>query len=213
MLDTTFLRPKGDIGNPETYPFPVEYEVVTKATIHRVVKMGDNALIESFIRSAKILQNKGVSVITTSCGFLALFQKEIQSNLSVPFYASSLIQIPLVSMLVGGPLGVITASKSNLTIKHFEGAGSDQIPVFIEGMDEMPWFTKGIVDESIELNVDAVRSEIKQVTSLLIEGNPQIKAIILECTNMPPYKNAMREITNKPIFDINTLTTYVMNGL
>lgn len=98
MLDTTFYRPKGDIGNPETYSFPVEYQMVEKATMQRVVTMGDTTLIEPFIRAAKTLQYKGVKAITTSCGFLALFQNEIQSELTIPFFSSSLIQISMVSI-------------------------------------------------------------------------------------------------------------------
>lgn len=37
MLNTRFPRPPGDIGNPETWPFPVRYEVVEPATVGRVV--------------------------------------------------------------------------------------------------------------------------------------------------------------------------------
>ena len=96
MLDTQFYRPVGDIGNPRSFSFPVIYHIVKQATVERVVKQGDPSLIQPFIEAGKELEAKGVRVITTSCGFLALFQKDIQKHLSVPFISSSLLQIPLV---------------------------------------------------------------------------------------------------------------------
>ncbi|WP_249872833.1 aspartate/glutamate racemase family protein [Oceanobacillus saliphilus] len=213
MLNTNFYRPKGDIGNPETYSFSVAYHVIKNATIRRVVKLADTSLIEPFIKGAKILENKGVRAITTSCGFLALFQKEIQRELRVPFYASSLMQIPMVQQITGGTVGVITARRSSLTRQHLQGVQADRTPITIVGMEDMPAFTGAIVDETNDLDKEAIALEMKQVTVRLLENNPAIKAIVLECTNMPPYKNAIREVTRLPIFDINTLTDYVVRGL
>lgn len=213
MLDTSFYRPKGDIGNPETYSFPVAYQLVEKATIQRVVKTGDPTLIEPFIKAAKILQQKGVKAITTSCGFLSIFQEEIQSQLRIPFYSSSLMQIPMVSALTGGIVGVITARKSSLTEEHFQGVNAHQTPIVVEGMGGMPAFSQAIIDETKPLDMDAVALEMKQVTLGLIKSNPNISAIVLECTNMPPYRNDLKKVTDLPIFDINSLTNYVVGSL
>ena len=212
MLNTSFHRPIGDIGNPNTYSFPVAFEVVDQATIQRVVKDGDVSLIEPFIQAAKILESKNIKAITTSCGFLALFQKEIQSALTVPFYSSSLIQIPIANILTGGTIGVITARKESLTYKHLQGVDGHKTPIVIEGMDDMPAFSAAIIDETKPLNMEAVALEMKQLTLRLIKNNPQITAIVLECTNMPPYRNAIKEVTNLPIFDINTLTNYAIGS-
>lgn len=213
MLDTNFDRPRGDIGNPETYAFPVAYQVIDHATTDRVIKLGDTRLIAPFIKGAKALENKGVKAITTSCGFLALFQKEIQRELRVPFYSSSLIQIPLVQQITGGMIGVITARRSSLTQTHFQGVDAHRTPIAIVGMDDMPAFTNAILNETIILDRKAVALEMQQVTLRLLAKNPMMKAIVLECTNMPPYKSAIREVTRLPIFDINTLTEYVVYGL
>lgn len=213
MLDTIFKRPQGDIGNAETFSFPVLYEVVEQATTERVVKLGDQTLIQPFIQAAKRLENKGAKAITTSCGFLALFQKEIQNELIVPFFSSSLMQIPFVHLITGGKVGVLTARKSSLTKEHFQGVNADLSTVVIEGMDDMPAFRGAIIEETEPLNMSVVAEEMKQATSELIKNNPEIRSIVLECTNMPPYKNALREVTDLPIFDITTLTNYVFESL
>ncbi|RKQ37268.1 aspartate/glutamate racemase family protein [Oceanobacillus halophilus] len=212
MLDTSFQRPLGDIGNPATYSFPVEYRVVESATVERVVKKGDSSLVPLIIKSARELEKKGVKAIKTSCGFLALFQNEIQHALNVPFFSSSLIQLPIVHSLAGGSIGVLTASKASLSRKHLQGVNAENIPIIIEGMDTMPAFTQAIVEECMSLDMKAVEREIKHKVKNMIRSNPEIKAILLECTNMPPYRTAIREITELPIFDINTLIHYILKA-
>jgi len=209
MLDTQFHRPLGDIGNKNTFPFSVVYKTVKGASISRIVKERDASLIEPFIQAAKELEGEGIKAITTSCGFLALFHKEIQQQLTVPFYSSSLLQIPIAGITAGEPIGVLTASASNLTTAHLKGVNADQYDVIVKGMDGREAFFGAIVDEKIELDEKAVEAEMKQITSELVSNHPNVKAIILECTNMPPYKNAMREITDLPIFDMTTLVNYL----
>jgi len=213
MLDTSFNRPIGDIGNPASFSFPVTYEIVEKATVERVLKKADRSVIDPFILAAKKMERKGVKAITTSCGLLALFQKDIQQELSVPFYSSALIQIPMVSLIVGGTVGVLTASKKKLTNKHLEGVDVDPAFVVTAGMDQMPAFTQAIVDETAPLDMEQVALEIMQAIKELVENNPDIRAIVLECTNLPPYKEAIKRVTDLPIFDIHSLTNYVYHAL
>ncbi len=209
MLDTQFDRPAGDIGNKHTFPFSVVYKKVEGASISKVVKERDTGLIKPFVRAAKELEEEGIRAITTSCGFLALFQKEIQQQLTVPFYSSSLLQIPLASITAGEPIGIVTASESSLTTAHLEGVNAHHHHIIIKGMDNMPEFSGAIVHEKIKLNEAAVKEEMKQITGELVSSHPDLKAIIMECTNMPPYKDAVREVTDLPIFDITTLVNYV----
>lgn len=209
MLDTSFKRPVGDIGNSETFSFPINYETVPKATISRVVKEGDVTLVEPFVRAAKILEKNGCCAITTSCGFLALYQIEIQKELNIPFFSSSLMQIPFVHDMTGGIVGVITARKSSLTEKHLCAVHADHTPTIIEGMDHMSAFTGAVIEEDRALNSKAIHAEVKQVTAGLLKRHTDIRAIVLECTNLPPYKTAIREVTDLPVFDITTFMNYV----
>lgn len=212
MLDTQFYRPVGDIGNPRSFSFPVIYHIVKQATVERVVKQGDPSLIQPFIKAGKELEAKGVRVITTSCGFLALFQKDIQKHLSVPFISSSLLQIPLVHHMSGGVVGVLTAKKSSLTKRHFEGVGADHVPLVTYGMDDKPAFTNAIIEETEALQMDLVEQEMKEAVREMLDAYPNIRSIVLECTNMPPYREALKEVTNLPIFDILTLVNYVYDS-
>lgn len=213
MLETQFHRPVGDIGNKDTFSFPVAYKIVKGASISRVVKEGNRDLIEPFVQAAREFEREGMKAITTSCGFLALYQKDIQQQLNIPFYSSSLLQIPFASITAGEPIGVITASKSSLKPAHFKGVHADQHHVIVKGMDEMQAFSGTIIKEEIALDEAAVEEEMKIATAEFIAAHPEIKAIILECTNMPPYKKAIQEVTDLPIFDSTTLVNYIHSAI
>ena len=86
-LDTQFPRIPGDIGNATTWSFPVRYRVVPKASPERVVRQQAAGLLEPFLRAAHDLVQDGVRAITTSCGFLSLYQQETGScRASTGFY-------------------------------------------------------------------------------------------------------------------------------
>ena len=70
-LDTTFPRPVGDVGNPNTFDFPVRTVVVRGATAARVVRGDAAPLLAPFVEAGRILAADGAVAIATSCGFLA----------------------------------------------------------------------------------------------------------------------------------------------
>jgi len=213
MLDTQFYRPPGDIGNQDTFPFPVRYKTVKGASITRVVKEGGADVVEPFVQAAKELEKEGMKAVATSCGFLAIHQKKIQKRLDIPFYSSSLLQIPMASITAGEPIGILTASEANLKPLHFKGANAGRYNVIIKGMDDKPAFSGTIIEETVPLNQTAVQSEMEMATAELLENHPEVKSIILECTNMPPYKEAIRGITDLPIFDSTTLIHYIHSSI
>jgi hypothetical protein len=95
-LESYFAKPPGHIKNASTFDFPVTFKVVKGATTKKVVDYGDRSLLEPFIAAARELESEGVEAITGSCGFLALFQREIADAVNIPVFLSSLIQVPMV---------------------------------------------------------------------------------------------------------------------
>ena len=49
MLETRFPRPRGDIGNAETFAFPVRFRTVRGASPRKVVIERDPSLLAPFV--------------------------------------------------------------------------------------------------------------------------------------------------------------------
>jgi len=84
MLDTRFPRVPGDLGNAATWPFPVLFRNIEGADPDLIVRRGAVGMLEPFIAAARGLIRQGAEAITTSCGFLVLFQAELSKALDVP---------------------------------------------------------------------------------------------------------------------------------
>ena len=215
-LDTQFPRIPGDIANGATFDFPVRHHRVAGASPDRVVRKGTRDLIEPFVEGARVLEREGVRAITTSCGFLAQFQTELAAAVSIPVFTSSLLLVPLVHRMLppGRAVGIITVDASSLRPAHFAGAGiGPDIPTVVTGLETEKEFTHVLLDDMMELDVDAARAEHLAVTRRLLDAHPEIGAIVLECTNMPPYRRDIQEATGLPVFDITTLIRMVHDAL
>src|SRR5438309_5740147 len=125
MLDTRFPRIPGDMGNAATFPFPVRYQRVTGADPDLVVRRGAAGLLPAFVEGARRLEDEGVGAITTNCGFLVKFQRELASSVAVPVFTSSLLLVPLVHRLLpsGRRVGIMTVNAGSLTREHLYGDG------------------------------------------------------------------------------------------
>jgi len=215
LLDTSFPRLIGDVGNPKTFPFPVIYERVEGAIPLRVVKERDGHLLPSFIEGAKVLQRRGAKAITTSCGFLAIWQKEITSALEIPIFTSSLLQVPWAYQITGrrGRIGILTADASSLTEAHFKGAGATGIPMAVRGMRLEGEFYRVYIGNSPNIDVSKAGHEMVAEVSALVNEHPDISGLVLECANMPVFGKAVRDTVKVPVFDIVTLTCFIWSSI
>ena len=215
MLEAAFPRITGDMGNAATWPFPVLYRVVKGASPERVVLQGAAGLLPDFLDAAAELVAQGAEAITTNCGFLALFQQELAAHVRVPVATSSLIQVPWVQATLppGKRVGVITVSRGSLTPRHLAAAGVPlDIPcVGTEGGRE--FFRVLIKAEAQDMDVALAARDILDAGRELVAAHPEVGAIVLECTNMPPYAHALREVLGLPVFDIYSLVTWLHAGL
>lgn len=215
MLEARFPRILGDMGNGLTWPFPVLYKVVSGASPEKVVLNGASGLLPDFIEGAKELVRLGAEAITTNCGFLSLFQKELASAVGVPVATSSLMQVPWVQATLppGKRVGVVTICSSSLTTAHLEAAG---VPIDIpmvgtEGGRE--FFRVLIKGEKDDMDLQLAEQDIIEAGKALVELHPEIGAIVLECTNMPPYAAALRAEVGLPVYDIYSMVNWFHMGL
>jgi hypothetical protein len=215
-LDSQFPKPPGHIKNPSGLSFPVLYETVPGATVAALVNDPAPDFIDPFLDAARRLEAEGVRAITGSCGFLALYQKELAAAVKVPVFASSLIQVPMVHHMLAPDkrVGVLTASAPNLTPRHFAAVGAGGIPVAVEGMESYPEFREVILEgRRSAMDITAIETEVLAAARSLVEKNPDVGAVVLECTDMPPYAQNIQELLRLPVFDLTTLATMVQEAV
>jgi Asp/Glu/hydantoin racemase len=206
----------GNIANPDTFDFPVMYKRVKGAYYQTVVVQPNAQVLEAMTRAARELEQEGMRAIATSCGFNAIFQRELANAVGVPVFASSLIQVPLVHRMLkeGRKVGIITADKEHLTGQHLENAGITRaIPVVIRGVEATEEFSKIRADPNAVLDVTRFQDEVVGIAEALVQENPDVGAIVLECTDLPPFAAAIRRAIGLPVFDIVTLTHMVYEAV
>lgn len=207
----------GNSTNLKSYPFPVKLVQVPGANVETVITHPSRKLLADMIRiSRKLAEEDGIRAISTSCGFNAVFQKELAEALDVPVFTSALLQVPFVHNLIGKDkaVGVITANKSALTKEHFHACGiTDDIPVEVMGLENAREWSKIFETPDEEFDMDAVTAEIMGVARSGVAEHPNIGAIVLECTDLPPYAARIREAVNLPVFDFSSMMGYIAVAL
>lgn len=200
MLDTRFPRIEGDIGNPASFDFPVIFQRLEGIGPSDAVAAEPDhpRVLAALAHNAQKLADAGAIGISTSCGFLALFQKELASVSPVPVATSALLLIP---QLKGQKVGVLTASARNLTPRHFATVGAPE-DTPIEGMPEQGAFAATFLRDGPTLDRDAVERETVEAGRALVKKHPDLDAVVLECTNLPPYKAALQQALGLPVHDV-----------
>jgi Asp/Glu/hydantoin racemase len=211
MLQTRFPRPLGDIGHPDTFGFAVRRCVVHGATPVRVVRGSDPAVLRPFVDAAKVLVAQDCQAVATSCGFLARWQLELQAALPVPVWSSALLQLAEQQAL-GRHCGVITIEAASLGAAHFLGVGADPATP-VEGITPGSALHCTLLQDLPTLDAADAQAQVLAAAARLRSRHPDIDTLVLECTNLPPYAQALRAATGLPVLDVVTLLTARMAAL
>ncbi len=215
VLDTGFERITGDIGYAPTWKFPVQYAVVRGATSKRVVQTTiDEEVVQLFLKACDDLVALGVDGITTSCGFLALLHPRLVAHCPVPVVSSSLLQIPLVQSILpkGKRVGVVTMNQDALTPAHFAAVGAPtDLP--IAGIPQDSRFRQHQLTNQLTADAKVHERTVLEVTGTLLAANPDIGALVFECTNLPTFSAKVEKTFGIPVYDIVTLIDWFHAGL
>lgn len=214
MLEARFPRIPGDMGNARSWDFPVHYKLVRGASPDRVVRKGAEGLLPEFIAAAQEAVADGADGITTNCGFLSLFQQELAAAVNVPVATSALMQVATVNAMLpeGKRCAVLTISASTLSNSHLRAAGVPEGTAIgtTEGGLE---FTRAILNDESELDVELARQDHIAATRALMEKAPDTGAIVLECTNMTPYAADIQVAARVPVFSMHAFVSWFQAGL
>ncbi|MDQ7745645.1 aspartate/glutamate racemase family protein [Hydrogenophaga pseudoflava] len=164
-----------------------------------MVQEQDPALLVPFVDAARTLEAEGARLITTSCGFLAAWQAELQAAVSVSLITSSLLQCAELP----AP-GIVTFDAASLHPGLLRKAGvPDGTPV--TGLAPGCELQSRILADDTVLDLAQAQRDVVAAAVQLMSRHPQVQTVVLECTNMPPYRAAVEVATGRPVHDLETL--------
>ncbi len=201
MLDTRFPRWPGDIGCAEGLVGRVVHRRIAGAWPRRIVTdaklLLSSPLVAAFESAAHELVDAGAQVLTTSCGFLVLLQQRLQAASTRPLVGSALMLLP--SLLEAEPrVGVLTIDAAALGADHLLAAGvaEDRLrDVVVGGVDPAGAFARAILGNEPGLDRAAAQRDVVAAAEALRRRAPQLRRVVLECTNMPPFAAAIESAT------------------
>ncbi len=211
MLDTRFPRVVGDIGNAASFDFPVIFRTMQGiGPADAVTTHPDRPRVLAALKAnAEALAAEGAVGLSTSCGFLALYQDDLAAVSPVPVATSALLHL---RAMPDRRVGVITASAKNLTPAHFAAVGAPPDTPFV-GLPEDSSFAGTFLRNGSTLDRDVVEREVVTAGRDLVARHPGIDTVVLECTNLPPYRKALEHALGLPVFDVLDLLRGFYAGL
>lgn len=197
QLDTEFPRIAGDVGAPESYARPPQIIRIPGASVGKIVTERPQDIDITPFEQA-LSQAEG-DIIVTSCGFLSYWQGHLSALCDRPFISSSLVALDVLARQYSpGELVILTFDADRLNAVHL-GSHGNYAPSIV-GLEPQHHLRQVIGKNLRRLNASKAATEITEV--LAQSHSPQHRHILLECTNLPPYRGAIKAATGLPVTDI-----------
>jgi len=209
----------GDMGNPTTFNFPVLYELITDIDPFWVLSDKPHPVVmEKTIAACKNLEMQGVHSIIGNCGFFANYQPGVAEEINIPFFNGSLMQVPMLLTSIGlkKKVGILTANKPLLVdapaCKNC-GVSDDDFNnrVVIYGAEEGEMMNR-VTGEKGSFSPKALEQELVELAKKMVREHPDIGAVVLECTEFPPYAHAIQNAIRLSVWDFTTMTNLMHAG-
>ena len=215
VIDVSYPLVSGNVANASTFNFPVVHRILEGTTIEQILR-GDAALGDMIITAGKeLVARYGVRAIVGACGSFANYQKDVAAALDVPVFMSVMLQAPLIisSLKPDQKLGVLAASASALTPRVFEQCGIvDASRLAIKGAEDLPEFQK-LCHYKGDFDNDKLQMEIVELVEDMVNANPEIGSLLIQCSDLPPYAEAIQRVTGLPVFDMNGLIEWAYHAI
>lgn len=202
----------GNVVNAQTFDFPVRYEEVV-FDIERLFA-GDPTLEDDVVAAARRLEAAGVSAIAGACGFFAHFQQAVANAVNVPVFMSSLTQLPLIEcgLKADQKVLVFAADGESVDERLLVHVGAKPDRVVVQNVGSLESFAP-IRWGRTTLDNGALIADLVDLAQERIRDHPQIGAILLECSDLPPYAADIHDATGLPVFDFITLINWVHHAV
>lgn len=206
----------GDLNHAATFEFPMRYVEVPGLIGADILRGDGEKFTELIVTAAKNLEAEGVRAITSNCGFMAVYQEVVAASVNVPVLLSSLLQLNLVTRMIGTnrKVGVLAANSEAVTLDLLAHVGLGALDrIVVQGMESFEHFHEVVFDEVGEMEPARFAAEVVEGARQLQTASPDVGAIVVECSDLPAYSAAIRGATGLPVFDWASFIDYVHHAV
>ena len=212
--DVWYPMVPGNVVNAYTYPFPVRMRAVPNLNIERLFRADPTIADDIIALGRHMIEKEGVRALCSACGFFGNFHAKVAAELDIPVALSSLVQVPWIRSIIkpSQKIGVLTADVSSLSTNLLKNCYIDDPDLLVvKDLRHAPEFS-AILEYRGQFDNGKVREEVVKASLELLEEDCDIGAIVLECSDMPPYAYAVQSATQLPVFDFVTLIKWLYFG-
>ena len=213
-LETWYPLLPGNVANATTFDFPVRYKILREATVERIMR-ADPALLDMIIRAGLELEQEGVRALVGACGYFATYQQEVAAALNIPVFLSSLLQAPMIyrALKPRQRVGILVANAKAVNQAMLEACGiTPDILIAYLGMENQPEF-RNILEYGGQFHYDRFEAEVVNRAQQLVVENPDVGAILLECSDLPPFARSVQQALKLPVFDFISMINWIYHGV
>lgn len=213
VLDLRYPLFPGNVANASTWDFPVMYKILTGAALE--IFDASPALLDRIVAGGRELQDQGARAIVGACGYFANYQKATAAALEAPVFLSSLLQVPVIlqALKPDQQLGILCAVQDAFTPYLQDQVGiTDGSRLVVRGAQDGPEFKK-LLAQSGTFNSRTMARELVDQAVAMVEAQPAIGALLLECSDMPPYAHAIQHAIRRPVFDFTTMVDWIYRAV
>ena len=209
QLDTKFPRLPGDVACRETFTENIRLVRIKNAYVKNIVSSRpENRQFFKFKAEVCIAKEK---IITTSCGFTYYWQNTLNSLTQSEVITSALCCLNEQRKIFDdNQILILTFDEKRIrtlinsrSVTPFKG--------HIGGLTNNDELYKAIINDSDYFSFQLVQKEMSKMLETYLKEK-DIKLLILECTNMVPFKKAFKDFFEGKIIDILTLINEKMPG-
>jgi len=208
-VKTNFPLIVGNIVNVKTFPFPVYVKVLEHIDGSDILTYREE-YVEAIIDAANDLVSIGARAVVGACGSFANYQTAISDQVAVPTFMSVMLQVPLVMMGLRSDqtIGVLAFDKAAVTSHVFAECG-------ISEPERLRIYSTDAMEQSIKLRAgdptfsnEQFGDDLAEMSINIVEDDPDVGAIVIQCSELPPYAWKIQRATGLPVFDVNSLVTW-----
>lgn len=212
-----YAFPPGSVENATTFRYPVLFQAISAASVQSVVSDRlDPEVLAQLIHAGRDLERQGCRAVIGACGYFANYLPQVRKELHVPCFFSSVMQVPLIlcSMKPGRKVGIICADGRVLgsapVLAHC--GVEDRSSVVVVGAEALPEMQK-ILGGAGHYNPYRLEKGLVDLALEMVRKNPDIGAVLLECTLFPTHAWAVQDAVKLPVYDFSTLIDWVYSAV